>query len=43
MFSIDGHNLTVMSSDFVPIKPYETESVTVGIGKLSSIVVKGLH
>ncbi|KAF2274181.1 uncharacterized protein EI97DRAFT_451765 [Westerdykella ornata] len=27
-FSIDGHKLTVIANDFVPIKPYVTDSVT---------------
>lgn len=34
VFSIDNHNLTVMSSDFVPIEPYVTDHVTIGIGEL---------
>lgn len=32
IFSIDDHDLEVVSADFVPIKPYITESVFVGIG-----------
>ena len=32
IFAIDNHNITVMSSDFVPIKPYVTDSVLVAIG-----------
>lgn len=34
VFAIDNHNITVMSSDFVPIQPYVTDHVTVGIGAL---------
>ena len=30
-FSIDGHKMTVMANDFVPIQPYETEIVTLGV------------
>jgi len=26
-FSLDGHNLTVIANDFVPIKPYTTQGV----------------
>jgi FtsP/CotA-like multicopper oxidase with cupredoxin domain len=26
-FSIDGHNLTVIANDFVPIVPYETQGL----------------
>ena len=30
-FSIDGHTLTIIANDFVPIKPYETEIVTLSV------------
>ena len=30
-FSIDGHKLTVIANDFVPIEPYETEIATLGV------------
>ncbi|KAI4110559.1 MAG: hypothetical protein LQ345_006970 [Seirophora villosa] len=33
VFAIDRHNITVMSSDFVPIQPYSTDHVVVGIGR----------
>ena len=33
IFAIDNHNITVMSSDFVPIHPYVTDHVLVGIGE----------
>lgn len=33
IFAIDNHNITVMSSDFVPIKPYTTDHVVIGIGR----------
>ncbi|KAL9116976.1 MAG: hypothetical protein Q9187_006494 [Circinaria calcarea] len=33
VFAIDNHNVTVVGSDFVPIHPYTTSSVLVGIGK----------
>lgn len=26
-FAIDGHNLTVIANDFVPIEPYPTDNV----------------
>lgn len=26
-FSIDGHNLTVIANDFVPIEPYTTQGI----------------
>lgn len=31
-FSIDGHNFTVISTDFVPIEPYETTNLSIAIG-----------
>ena len=34
-FSIDGHKLTVIANDFVPIQPYETEIVTLGVSQMS--------
>lgn len=35
VFSIDNHNLTVIQTDLVPIEPYTTTSLKIGIGKLS--------
>lgn len=32
-FSIDNHTMTVISTDFVPITPYTTEVLSIGIGK----------
>jgi FtsP/CotA-like multicopper oxidase with cupredoxin domain len=32
-FSIDGHTLTVIGADFVPITPYTTEVLSIGIGQ----------
>lgn len=34
IFSIDNHNFTVMTTDFVPIHPYTVDHIAVGIGKL---------
>ncbi|MCJ1267361.1 hypothetical protein MMC22_007246 [Lobaria immixta] len=42
LFTIDNHNITVMSSDFVPIHPYTTSSVLVGIGQRYHVVVTAL-
>ena len=39
-FSIDGHNLTVISTDLVPIVPYQTSSVLVSIGQRYDIIVE---
>ncbi|KAF2762432.1 hypothetical protein EJ05DRAFT_459204 [Pseudovirgaria hyperparasitica] len=40
-FSIDHHNFTVIEADFVPIKPYTTDNIKVGIGQRYHIIVKG--
>lgn len=32
-FWIDGHNMTVVQTDFVPIEPYETDIINIGIGR----------
>ncbi|KAH8818025.1 laccase precursor [Hyaloscypha sp. PMI_1271] len=39
-FSIDGHNLTVIANDLVPIVPYETESLLVSIGQRYDVIVE---
>ena len=39
-FTIDGHNLTVIANDFVPIQPYTTNVVTLGIGQRTDVLVK---
>ena len=41
IFSIDNHILTVIGSDFVPIRPYNTTSVLVGIGQRYHVVRSG--
>ncbi|TAQ91423.1 hypothetical protein B7494_g134 [Chlorociboria aeruginascens] len=39
-FSIDGYELTIIANDFVPVEPYNTSVVTVGIGQRVDILVK---
>ncbi|KAI0431198.1 multicopper oxidase [Xylaria sp. FL1042] len=39
-FSIDNHTLTVISSDLVPIVPYETDTINIAIGQRYDVVVK---
>ena len=39
-FSIDGHKMTVISTDLVPIVPYETDSVLVNMGQRYDIIVE---
>lgn len=40
LFSIDNHTLTVISYDFVPIVPFETNVVTLGVGQRADVIVK---
>ncbi|CAG8960632.1 hypothetical protein HYFRA_00013510 [Hymenoscyphus fraxineus] len=40
IFTIDNHNLTVISADFVPIKPYVTNAVLVGIGQRYHVILE---
>jgi len=40
VFSIDNHNLTIISTDFVPITPYTSNSVLVGIGQRYNVIVE---
>lgn len=37
-FGIDGHKLTVIANDFVQVKPYQTDFVTVAIGQRTDVV-----
>lgn len=39
-FSIDGHTLTVIAHDLVPIKPYTTDSVQITIGQRYDVIVE---
>jgi len=39
-FSIDGHQLTVIANDFVPLQPYTTDVVTLGIGQRTDVIVE---
>lgn len=39
-FSIDGHKLKVIASDFVPIKLYDTDSVVINAAKRYDIIVE---
>ena len=40
IFSIDNHNLTIIETDFVPIHPYQTNSVLVAIGQRYHVIVE---
>ncbi|KAF2141766.1 multicopper oxidase [Aplosporella prunicola CBS 121167] len=39
-FSIDGHTLTVIANDFIPINPYQTDSVTLAVGQRTDVIVE---
>lgn len=39
-FSIDGHTLTVIAADLVPIVPYETDSLLIAIGQRYDVIVE---
>jgi len=38
-FTIDGHKFTVIANDFVPVKPYNTTVVTLGVGQRADVLV----
>lgn len=38
-FTIDGHTFKVIANDFVPINPYETNVITLGVGQRSDVIV----
>lgn len=40
IFSIDGHDLEVIETDLVPIKPYITKSIFIGIGKSPALSLR---
>ncbi|TKA49833.1 hypothetical protein B0A49_11818, partial [Cryomyces minteri] len=37
--SLDNHNFTVMTADFIPIKPYTTQWVLLAIGQRYDVVI----
>ncbi|KAI5366534.1 putative multicopper oxidase, type 1, carbohydrate binding module family 20, cupredoxin [Septoria linicola] len=39
MFSLDGHTMTVISADFVPIVPYNATWVFLGIGQRYDVII----
>ncbi|KAE8441574.1 laccase, multicopper oxidase, benzenediol:oxygen oxidorectuctase [Mollisiaceae sp. DMI_Dod_QoI] len=39
-YSIDGHNLTVIGMDLVPLVPYETDSVVISMGQRYDLIVE---
>ena len=39
-FSIDGHDLTVVAHDFVPVEPYTANMIQLGIGQRFDVIVQ---
>ena len=37
--SIDGHTLTVIANDMVAVQPYQAQSVTIGVGQRTDVLV----
>ena len=40
VFYVDGHTLSVIAMDFVPITPYQTDSVVINIGQRYDLIMK---
>ena len=40
-FSIDGHTMEVIANDFMPVTPYNTSMVALGVGQRADVVVYG--
>ncbi|KAK9413328.1 putative Laccase [Seiridium unicorne] len=40
-FSVDDHLMTVIAMDFIPIKPYTTNVITLGVGQRSDVIIHG--
>ncbi|KAK4632151.1 Laccase-2 [Fulvia fulva] len=38
-FTIDNHTLTVIAADFVPIVPYTTETLSIGMGQRYDVII----
>lgn len=39
-FTIDGYTFTIFANDFVPVKPYDTDVVTLNVGQRTDILFK---
>jgi FtsP/CotA-like multicopper oxidase with cupredoxin domain len=37
--TLDGHNFTVISSDFVPVKPFSTNQLTMAVGQRYDVII----
>jgi FtsP/CotA-like multicopper oxidase with cupredoxin domain len=41
-FGIDGHTMTVIADDFVPIKPYTTQQLVIAVGKFWNLYLASI-
>ncbi|KAF2430246.1 hypothetical protein EJ08DRAFT_660978 [Tothia fuscella] len=41
-YTIDGHNFTVFANDFIPVRPYNTSVITLGVGQRTDVVVEAV-
>lgn len=39
-FSIDGHSLSIIAQDLIPVEPYSTNVVTLSIGQRTDVIVE---
>lgn len=37
--SLDNHNFTVITSDFIPVQPYTTSSINIGVGQRHDLII----
>jgi FtsP/CotA-like multicopper oxidase with cupredoxin domain len=40
-FAIDGHVMQVISNDFMPVEPYNTSMIALGVGQRADVIVYG--
>lgn len=40
-FAIDGHTMQVVATDYMPVKPYNTSLVALGVGQRADVIVFG--
>ncbi|KAI9672710.1 MAG: hypothetical protein M1831_000145 [Alyxoria varia] len=40
-FTIDGHKMRVMANDFVPVKSYTVDMLSLGVGQRADVIVEG--
>jgi FtsP/CotA-like multicopper oxidase with cupredoxin domain len=40
-FAIDGHSMTVIANDYMPVKPYNVSMISLGVGQRADVIVYG--